>query len=433
MNSIAFPLFLRGNVLGVVQIFNYTKAPLELIRLLGSRMASEIEKTILLQASEQRSQRLEALVNIIQKISSTLDREQVLLCIIEAARDLLSVEASSLFLLDEETSELTLYISQHTDKTHLPRLRIPPGKGIIGHVVATGETVCSHDVHQDGRHFPGIDQITGFQTRSLLAVPLRSPAVVLGQDRGEAESKIIGGLEAVNKINGIFTNEDAQLLSTLANQAATVLRLANLYADANELFLDTLKAITTAIDAKDPYTHGHSQRVSDFSVAIAKEMNLPPEVIHHIRIGGLLHDVGKIGIPDGILTKPGRLTEDEFRKMKEHPAIGENIMGQVRMLKNELPALSEHHERFDGSGYPRGLTGEEISLVGRIVATADAFDAITSNRPYRQELSAEEALEILNEARGTHLDPQCVDALINAYIKGSIRTQQEQETLDAHE
>jgi HD-GYP domain-containing protein (c-di-GMP phosphodiesterase class II) len=256
--------------------------------------------------------------------------------------------------------------------------------------------------------------------------------VVLGQDRGEAESKIIGGLEVVNKLDGMFTEEDAQLLSTLANQTATVLRLARLYAEANELFIDTIKAITTAIDAKDPYTHGHSQRVSDFSVAIAKELNLPPKVIHHIRIGGLLHDVGKIGIPDAILTKPGRLTDDEFKKMKEHPLIGANIMKQVRMLQAELPALAEHHERLDGRGYPFGLRDGQISLVGRVVAVADIFDALTSDRPYRAALSIEDALEILNENRDAHLDGECVDALIQAYVKGDIRTQKEQEQMDAH-
>ena len=430
-NSIAFPLLLRGDVMGVVQVFNYEQTPLQVVRLLGTRMASEIEKAILLRDSQRRSQRLKTLVNIIQKISSTLDRDRVLHSIIGAARDLLDAEASSLFLLDEETGELVLLISRQIGKTHLPHIRIPAGEGIIGHVVATGKPLICPDVRGERRHFTGIDHITGFETRSLVAVPLRAPAVVLGQDRGEAESKIIGGLEAVNKLEGRFTEENVQLLSTLADQTATVLRLARLYADANELFIDTIKAITAAIDAKDPYTHGHSQRVSDFSVAIAREMGLPPEEVHHIRIGGLLHDVGKIGIPDAILTKPGHLTDEEFHKMKEHPEIGAKIMGQVRMLQAEIPALAEHHERLDGRGYPLGLSDGQISLAGRIVAVSDMFDALTSDRPYRDALSTEDALDILNKDRGTHLDGKCVDALIQAYLKGEIRTQKEQEQIEA--
>ena len=154
------------------------------------------------------------------------------------------------------------------------------------------------DTHDDKRHYDGVDQTTGIDTRSILAVPLRTPTIVLGQERGTTKSKIIGGLEAINKLEGDFNDNDVQLLNALADQAASVLLMARLYADANELFLDSIQAITTAIDAKDPYTRGHSQRVSDFSAIMAQELNLSTETVHHIRMGGLLHDVGKIGVPD---------------------------------------------------------------------------------------------------------------------------------------
>jgi HD-GYP domain-containing protein (c-di-GMP phosphodiesterase class II) len=140
----------------------------------------------------------------------------------------------------------------------------------------------------------------------------------------------------LNKIHGAFNEEDAELLTILANQAATVLEIAGLYADARELFLDVIQVVTAAIDAKDPYTEGHSQRVSDFSVQIAREMGLPSDIVNHLRIGSLLHDVGKIGISDAILGKPARLTDEEYAQMKQHPAIGEKIMQEVRMLQAEL-------------------------------------------------------------------------------------------------
>ena len=264
-------------------------------------------------------------------------------------------------------------------------------------------------------------------TRSVLAVPLRAPTVVLGQERGTTEERIIGGLETINKREGTFNENDVQLLRTLADQAATVLHIANLYADANELFWDTSKALVAAIDAKDPYTEGHSQRVSDFSVAIARELDLSTEMIHHIRIGSLLHDVGKIGVPDAILMKPGRLTSEEFNTIKKHPSIGANIMGNVRMLHTELHALAEHHERLDGAGYPNTLSGNEISLIGRIVAVADAFDAMTSDRPYRQALDVKNVLDKLYAETGSHYDERCVNALVQAYRKGRIRTQKERE------
>jgi HD-GYP domain-containing protein (c-di-GMP phosphodiesterase class II) len=296
--------------------------------------------------------------------------------------------------------------------------------------VRTGETVLVENADQDSRHYDKIDDISGIDTKSILAVPLISQIVILGSEAGTTESKIIGGLETINKIDGHFTEEDKQLLQTLANQAATVLRIANLYADANELFLDTIEALVAAIDAKDPYTEGHSQRVSEFSVAVAQEMGMTPELIRQIRIGSLLHDVGKIGITDSILLKPGKLTSEEWQAMKKHPTIGASIMGVVRKLSDEIPALEQHHERMDGKGYPKGLKNEEISTIGRIVAVADVFDAVTSERPYRQGMRAEEALELLQNESGSHLDPRCVQGLIDAYHKGAIKTHRQRNQLE---
>ena len=430
---ISLPLLLPNKPIGVVQVFNYTHTPLQVIQLLGNRMASEIDKSMLLEASNRRGERLEALVSIIRGISTTLDRDQILTRIIESARKLLNTEATSLFLLDEETGDMIMHISRDVHKTQLPALRVPAGEGIIGHVVKTGETIMVSEADADERHYDAIDDISGLDTHSLLAVPLRTSKVVLGQERGTTDEQIIGGLEAMNKIDGPFTKEDVQLLETLAEQAATVLHIARLYADANELFINTIKALVAAIDAKDPYTEGHSQRVSDFSAAMAHELGMSVETVHHIRIGGLLHDVGKIGIPDAILSKPALLTDDEYEKMKEHPAIGANIMGQVRMLSEEIPALEQHHERLDGKGYPHGLRDDDISLFGRIVAVADVFDAMTSDRPYRDAISVKDSLEYLKKESGSQVDEKCVDALIEAYRKGQIKTQKERERLQSQE
>jgi HD-GYP domain-containing protein (c-di-GMP phosphodiesterase class II) len=147
--------------------------------------------------------------------------------------------------------------------------------------------------------------------------------------------------------------------------------------------------------------------------------------VHRVRIGSLLHDVGKIGIPDLILTKPGTLTETEYMLMKQHPTIGASIMGQVRKLHDELPALSEHHERIDGSGYPHGLQGERISLMGRIVAVADVFDAMTSDRPYRSGMPVGEVLDYMHQRVGMQFDGDCVNALKVLYQQGAVKTQKE--------
>jgi HD-GYP domain-containing protein (c-di-GMP phosphodiesterase class II) len=419
-NTISFPLLLRGEPIGAVQVFNYQQSPIQLIQLLGNRMASEYEKAMLLRKSQQHSNQLQALIDLIAEISTTLDRDQILNLIIDQARDLLKAEASSLFLVDEDRNDLVLYLAKNVHETSLPALHMPLNKGLIGHVINTGEAITLKDVKEDERHYDGIDQVSGLQTKSLLAVPLRVPTVVLGRERGTSQARIIGGLEAMNKIDGDFDENDVQLISTLAEQAATVLHIANLYTNADDLFLNTIKALVAAIDAKDPYTEGHSHRVSDYSVAIATEAGLSPEMRHRIRIGALLHDIGKIGVPDTILTKEGRLTDEEFAEIKKHPDIGANIIRQVRHLQDELPALSQHHERMDGDGYPHGVNGDEISPIARIVAVADVFDAITSDRPYRPSMDIVTALEILRQEAGDHLDPVYVDAFIKAYTKGKI-------------
>ncbi len=419
-NTIAFPMLLRGEPIGAIQVFNFRQKPLQLMQMLGNRMSSEYEKAVLLQTSQEYSQRLETLVNLMMQISATLDRDQILNTIIDDAHSLLNAEGTSLFLLDDETNELVLYVSKGVNRIPVPDIRIPADTGVIGHVVKTGEVVRLGDARQDRRHYDGVDRISGVPTRTLLAVPLRTPDIVLGRERGISEARIIGGLEAINKIDGEFTEADAQLLRSLAEQAALILHLSNLYAEADELFLSTIRALVAAIDAKDPYTEGHSQRVSEYSVVIAQELKLPPETVHHVRIGALLHDVGKIGVSDTILTKPGRLTVEEYEEVKKHPLIGAKIIGQVNLLEAVIPALAQHHERMDGKGYPLGLDESNIALIARIVAVADVFDALTSDRPYRPAIDLEMSLDILRKSAGDHLDARCVDAFLNAYIRGKI-------------
>jgi HD-GYP domain-containing protein (c-di-GMP phosphodiesterase class II) len=207
-----------------------------------------------------------------------------------------------------------------------------------------------------------------------------------------------------------------------------VLQVARLNEDTYKLFMGVIKVVAGAIDAKDPYTQGHSQRVSEFAVAIAEELSLPPERINHVRIGGILHDVGKIGVPDAILKKDGRLSEDEFAEIKKHPSKGYEIMRQEELrwlLREELPALLEHHEREDGRGYPQHLAGDQISQIGKIVHVADVFDALTSDRPYHPGRPADLALRMLQEGAGVEFDPACVAALLRAREKGKALTQRE--------
>jgi HD-GYP domain-containing protein (c-di-GMP phosphodiesterase class II) len=193
-------------------------------------------------------------------------------------------------------------------------------------------------------------------------------------------------------------------------------------ADENrELFLGTVKGLAAAIDGKDPYTRGHSERVSRISVAIAQRLGLPDDECEKIRISALLHDVGKIAIDDSILKKPAALTDDEYTIMKTHPQKGYKIMSQIQAMKEFLPGMYMHHEMVNGEGYPQGLKGDEIPLMGKIVAVADTFDAMTTDRPYQQAMNFEEAIKRIQSFVGTRYDPGVVSAFAEACAEGQIR------------
>jgi HD-GYP domain-containing protein (c-di-GMP phosphodiesterase class II) len=187
-----------------------------------------------------------------------------------------------------------------------------------------------------------------------------------------------------------------------------------------QLFIGTVKALAAAIDGKDPYTRGHSERVARFSLAIADHLGLPDDEMEKLRISALLHDVGKIAIEDNILKKPAALTEEEFEIMKGHPQKGYKIMSQIPAMKDFLPGMYMHHEMMDGRGYPQGLKGEQIPMQARIVSVADTFDAMTTDRPYQKGMSLEDALARIKTFVGTRYDERVVQALVEACETGQI-------------
>jgi len=190
-------------------------------------------------------------------------------------------------------------------------------------------------------------------------------------------------------------------------------RSFELYTKMRKVYLDTIRALAAAIDAKDPYTKGHSERVAETSVALAQELNLPGREIENIEYTALLHDIGKIGIADNILGKNSSLTDKEFDKIKEHPVMGAKIIEPVDFLKNSYEAIYHHHEKYNGAGYPDGLKEKDIPLSARIIAVADAYDAMGSDRPYRKKLSKDKILNELKDQSGKQFDPEIVKALIS--------------------
>lgn len=191
-------------------------------------------------------------------------------------------------------------------------------------------------------------------------------------------------------------------------------KLETTYSELKNAYRGTVESLRLAVDAKDSYTRGHSDRVSYYSVLIGKKLGLQEEELNILKDGGLFHDIGKIGIPDAILQKPGKLTDEEYDDIKNHPSIGSKIIAPAKIFENILPIVKHHHERYDGRGYPGCLKGNDIPLYARIAAVADTFDAMTSDRSYRPRFTLFKALEELENVKGTQLDPMIVDAFILA-------------------
>jgi HD-GYP domain-containing protein (c-di-GMP phosphodiesterase class II) len=218
--------------------------------------------------------------------------------------------------------------------------------------------------------------------------------------------------------------ELAETFNTMSQELEQFVEDLKRAAEENRaLFLGSIQMLAGAVDEKDPYTRGHSDRVTRYSLLIGKEMNLPAPFMETLQISAQLHDVGKIGIEDHILRKPGALTAEEFEVMKTHTTKGANILRPVSQLADMLPGIELHHEALDGRGYPYGLQDDQIPLLARVIAVADTFDALTTNRPYQHAHTPEEAFRIIQNLAGKRLDPQAVAALIAVYGRGEIRIQ----------
>lgn len=202
--------------------------------------------------------------------------------------------------------------------------------------------------------------------------------------------------------------------------------LAEKNAELEQAYLDTVKILRQTVEAKDPYTRGHSDRVSAFAVLLGKKLGLGENDLETLRVGGLFHDIGKIGIPDNVLTKDDRLTENEFSQIKEHPTIGAHILGNAKVFQDIIPIVKHHHERYDGHGYPSNLVGEDIPYLVRIVTVVDTFDAMTSNRSYRKALSLDAVKKEIEKCKGTQFDPVIAQTFLNIIDSDEVKEIQEQ-------
>ena len=227
-----------------------------------------------------------------------------------------------------------------------------------------------------------------------------------------SKDEVIAVLTIGAKRRSAFTSDDLSTLEKIAAQIGIALENARLISDLKDLFIGTIKCLAAAIDAKSPWTRGHSERVTEYSIKIGKEMGLHDKELEDLKLAGLLHDIGKIGTYDSILDKPGKLTDEEYEVVKKHPVIGSELLSPIKQLSHIIPWIKGHHERFDGKGYPDGLKGEEIPLQSRILLVADTFDSMTSNRPYRETPGKEKMIEEIKRCKGIQFDPKVVEVFL---------------------
>lgn len=345
---------------------------------------------------KRENKTLKTLLRVSQSLSTSLEIEEVLYKAMENVEKICKAEASSVWEIDYEKKELFFRIIRGENVGKIRQMRLKIGEGIAGHVAKSKKALMVSDVRKSPYWDEAFDVKSSFQSRSILAVPL-----VIGR-------KIIGVLELLNKRDGQgFSQRDKESLLALSGPIAIALDNAKLYEEKKELFIQTSFALATAIEKRDPYTGGHTKRVLDFSLHIGKFLGLRERELEGLKISAILHDIGKIGIPDSILTKSTALTEREFKKIQEHPVIGAEILKGISEMDRIVEAIKYHHERWDGKGYPENLKGNEIPLWARIIAVADTFDALTTSRPYRNKINKRAALEEIERNIDKQFCPDC--------------------------
>jgi putative nucleotidyltransferase with HDIG domain len=339
--------------------------------------------------------------NILSRVGSAVtsihDINSLLELIIQVVTNALNAESGCLMLIDEKKQELFIKVTYGLDISSVKRTRIKIGEGPIGWVARENKPLML-----PSENSPQFSSKSGldYSSHSLICVPL-----VHGE-------KIIGALSVNDKKLGRFNQDDLILLSSLSAQTAVAIENAKLNADIEETYFETITALAMAVEAKDPYTRGHSKRVVNYCMQLAENFGLSDEDKEVLKEAALLHDIGKIGISDTILRKPGQLTDEEYALVKKHTVIGERIMKPIKRLSNLCNLVRHHQEWVNGKGYPDGLKGKDMSISLKILMVADSFDAMTSDRPYRKALSIEQAKAELIKYSGTHFDRNVVDKFL---------------------
>lgn len=346
---------------------------------------------------------LEDAIAIIQKLSqtiaTTLDLNELAEEIVTTTTKILNVEICALLLLDENTETLSIAASRGISDELVGQICIKKGQEISGVVAKLNDLKIINDL-KEVKQLYNLKHDNCYRN-TLVSVPLAFKNTVLGV------------LNISNKRSGNpFSAIDIEIIKIISFESASVLQNFNFFQEQQKNYLNTIIALANAIDARDPYTYQHSNNVARYAVRLAKEMKLSTQIIEDIRYAALLHDIGKIGIKDEILMKAGSLTDEEYLQIQKHTVKGEEIIRSLPFLQRISGIIRHHHERIDGKGYPDKIKGEDIELGAKILMLADTFDAMTTNRAYRNSLSFEKAKNELIKNKGSQLDSILVDRFL---------------------
>ena len=362
----------------------------------------------------QAHRALTTLYKIGNLINGEIDLQKVLKSTMDAVMSQVRADRGTLILIDRERGTyepVVVHTGIDDPRGDDPSAEVRPylSRTILDQVVRNGQSVISNDAMGDDRFKAG-ESVIMQHIRSVMCVPLA------------AKEKILGAiyLDSTGTAD-VFQQADLELVTAIALQAGLAIDRAKLIEDLENLFFESIRTIVAALEAKDKYTCGHSERVTTYAVEIARVMEWSEKDLNTLNLSALLHDVGKIGIPERVLLKPGKLTAEEYEVMKQHPVIGAEIIKHLKNAASIIGGIRHHHERWDGMGYPDGLKGEGIPLMARIIQMADSYDAMTSHRPYRKGLTQEEVTLEIERCKGSQFDPKIADVFMNLLRSGQIR------------
>ncbi len=351
---------------------------------------------------QRANQQLHAVYQLSLAVNSSLELADLYQVLVDNIfSNFMNVERACIFLIDKETDSFARVKSQAKESTQ----DLPVSRAVLDRVKKDRTGILASDAMRDQR-FETSHTVAALRLRSLMCVPL------INRDR------ILGAIYVENCTRpDCFARSDLELLTVFGNQAAMAIESALLYDELEKSFYETIRSLSKAIEAKDKYTRGHSARVAHYAVEIGRSLGLSEEQIENLRLAAELHDIGKIGMPEELINREAKLTDAEYEMVKKHPVHGVEILRPIRFLKPVLPIVLHHHERYNGKGYPYGLVGEQIPLEARILNLADAFDAMTTKRPYNIPRSIEQALDECMKEAGVSFDRDCVEALVRIIRK----------------